>query len=206
MMRTCLFLLLSLQFSTLQAQSFLKKFAKISRPEKCWAFAHPFVAPKALKITIGSYAITDSIKRSGIIGADNSGGKLDAFKHAFWMASVSAAIGARKALKLGVAHEKGNERQFKRHQLEDAALPDSISSVMDLHNNKKGAGVVEPSQKYSVQQLQEKIMQLLMQGQLVCIKKDQQGNYLTCTGEPLDLQQWRGKWSIPKCLIPSNED
>jgi hypothetical protein len=206
MIRTCLFLLLSFQLSILQAQSFLKKFANISTPEKCWAFTHPFVAPKALKVTIRSYAITDSIKRSGSIGADNSGGKLDAFKHAFWIASVSAAIGSRKALKLGVAHEKGNERQFKKHQLEDEVLPDSISSVMDLRNNEQGAGVVEASKKYSVQQLQKKIMQLLLQGQLVCIKKDDQGNYLTCGGERIDLQQWRGKWGIPKCLIPSNEN
>jgi hypothetical protein len=206
MMRICLFLLLSLQFSMLQAQSFLKKFANISKPEKCWAFIHPFVATKALKVTIRSYTITDSIKRSGSIGADNSGGKLDAFKHAFWMAAVGAAIGPKKALKLGVAHEKGNKRQFKKHQLEDKVLPDSISSVMDLHNNEQGAGVVDPSQKYSLQQLQEKIMQLLMQGQLICIKKDKQENYLTCAGELINLQQWRGKWNIPKCLIPSNEN
>lgn len=206
MMRTYLFFALLLQFSTLQAQSFLKKFAKISFPEKCWAFTHPFVAPKALKVTIRSYAITDSIKRSGCIGNDNSGGKLDAFKHAFWIANVSSVIGSRKALKLGVAHEKGNKLQFRKHQLEDQSLPDSISSVMDLHNNVQGAAVVRRSEKYSMSQLQEKIMQLLQQGQLVCIKKDTQGNFLTCSGERIDLQQWKGKWGIPKCLIASNEN
>jgi hypothetical protein len=205
MMRTFLFLVLFLQLSALQAQSLLKKFAKISNPEKCWAFAHPFVARRALKVTMRSYAVTDSIKKSGSIGADNNGGKLDAFKHAFWIASVSSAIGPRKALKLGVAHEKGNKLQFKKHQLEDEILPDSISSVMDLHNNEQGAGVVKGIEKYSIPQLQEKIMQLLLQGQLFCIKKDEQGNFLTCTGERIDLQQWKGKWGIPKCLIASNE-
>jgi hypothetical protein len=206
MMRTFLFLVLSFQLSALQAQSFLKKFANISNPEKCWAFTHPFVARKALKVTIQSYAVTDSIKRSGSIGADNSGGKLDAFKHAFWIASVSAAIGPRKALKLGIAHEKGNKLQFKKHQQEDQVLPDSISSVMDLHNNEQGAAVVKISEKYSSRQLQEEIMQLLLQGQLLCIKKDAQGNFLTCTGEHIDLEQWKGKWNIPKCLVASNEN
>jgi hypothetical protein len=206
MMRIFLFLFLFLQLSALQAQSLLKKFAKISTPEKCWAFAHPFVARKALKATMRSYAVTDSIKRAGSIGADNSGGKLDAFKHAFWMACVSRAIGPRKALKLGVAHEKGNKLQFKKHQLEEGVLPDSISSVMDLHNNEQGAGLLKgPEKKYSMGQLQEKIMQLLLQGQLVCIKKDEQGNFLTCTGKRIDLSEWKGKWGIPKCLIASNE-
>jgi hypothetical protein len=206
MIRTGLFFALLFQVPTLQAQSFLRKFAKISNPEKCWAFTHPFVAPKALKITIRSYAITDSIKQSGSIGTDNNGGRLDAFKHAFWIATVSSAIGPRKALKLGVAHEKGNKLQFKKHQLEDQVLPDSISSVMDLHNNEQGAAIVHRSEKYSMKQLQEKIMQLLLQGQLTCIRKDKQGNFLTCSGERIDLQQWKGKWAIPKCLITSNEN
>lgn len=205
MMRILLFLVLSFHLPALQAQSLLKKIAKISNPEKCWAIVHPFVLKKAFKATVQSYTITDSIKRSGNIGADNSGGKLDAFKHAFWIASVSSAIGPHKALKLGVAHEKGNKLQFKKHQLEDKILPDSISSLMDLHNNEQGAAAVS-SKKYSTQQLQEKIMQLLLNGQLICIKKDKEGNFLTCTGEPIDLQQWNGKWGIPKCLVASNEN
>ncbi len=206
MMRTFLFFLLLFTLTNLKAQSLLKKFSKISRPEKCWSFCHPFVTAKALKATVRSYAITDSIKKSGSIGTDNSGGKLDAFKHAFWIAAVSEAIGSRKALKLGIAHEKGNKLQFKKHQLEDQLLPDSISSVMDLHNNEQGAAAAKAIKNASLQQLQEKIMQLLLQGQLACIKKDEQGNFLTCTGQQINLQQWIGKWGIPKCLIASNED
>jgi hypothetical protein len=206
MMRFCLVVLLLFQFHVVQSQSFRKKLTYVSNPEKCWVLMHPFVARKALKVTMRVYSITDSIKQSGSIGSDNSGGKFDAFKHAFWIASVTAAIGPRKALKLGVAHEKGNKRQFKKHQLEDQLLPDSISSVMDLHNNEQGARVVEVSKKYSLQQLQEKVMQLLWHGQLACIKKDKEGNFLTCAGERIDLQQWRRKWGIPKCLIASNKD
>ena len=75
--------------------------SQISRPEKWWAITHPFVAKKALEITRRVQKTVDSIKVSGIIGNDNLGGRFDAFKHAYWMASVSLGIGSKKALKLG---------------------------------------------------------------------------------------------------------
>ncbi len=203
MMRIVLLLLFLFRFTSYQAQSLVSKFARISRPEKIWVATHPFVVKRAFKATIRSYFITDSIKKSGTIGNDMSGGKLDAFKHAYWMACVSKAIGSRKALKLGRAHEKGNRLQFKKQELEDKILPDSISSVMDLHNNEQGANAGK-DKTLSEDQLQKKIMELLHQGKLVCIRKNKQGSYLTCNGELIDLHQWVGKWSIPKCIVPSN--
>jgi|SRR4051812_25054042 hypothetical protein len=205
MMRFLFFILFLFQFTSFNAQSLISKFTRISRPEKCWVLSHPFVAKRAFKATIRSYFITDSIKNSGTIGDDMSGGKMDAFKHAYWIACVTKAIGSRKALKLGKAHEKGNKLQFKKHELEDKILPDSISSVMDLLNNEQGAAVAKDKQ-LSETQLQQKIMELLLQGKLACIRKDKRGNYLTCNGELIDLHQWFGKWGVPKCLIKSNEN
>ncbi len=178
-------------------------FKKISRPEKIWAFTHPFVAKKTYRITQKVEQIVDSIKAKNIIGNDNNGGKLDAFKHAFWMANIAQHIGKRKALKLGIAHEKGNKIQFKKHQLEEKILPDSVSSEMDLYNNEQGAiaGIsISKNEK-----LQTKILEALYEGKLKIIKKDEQGNFLTCNGEKIILQNWFGKWNIPKCLIASNE-
>lgn len=203
MMRAIFSILFLFQFTSYQAQSLVSKFSRISRPEKLWAIAHPFALKRALKATIRSYSITDSIKNSGTIGSDNSGGKIDAFKHAYWMACVSKAIGTKKALKLGVAHEKGNKLQFKKHELEDKILPDSTSSVMDLHNNEQGANAAT-DRSLSEYQLQQKIMELLVQGKLACIRKNKQGDYLTCNGDLIDLHQWVGKWAIPKCIVPSN--
>ena len=198
------FVVLPLNF--LNAQSLFTRFAALSPPEKCWTLTHPFVAKKAFHATTRSRVVTDSIKKSGNIGVDNSGGRMDAFKHAYWIASVSVAIGYRKALKLGKAHERGNKWQFKKHQLEDQELPDSVSSFMDLHNNKQGATVVKKNKNITLLELQKKILELLEQGMLVCIKKDPQGNFLTCEGELIDLNQWRGKWNIPKCSIASNNE
>ncbi len=205
MNRIYFFLLLFLPVTSLKAQSVFSKISKISRPEKCWAIRHPFVTIKALKTTQQSWKITDSLKQSGTIGTDNSGGRLDAFKHAFWIASVSTAIGIRKAIKLGKAHEKGNKLQFKKHQLEDRILPDSVSSYMDLYNNEKGAELVEKNKKVTLSQLQQQVLELLNTGQLLCILKDNKGNYLTCEKEMIDMSQWYGKWNVPKCPVKSNE-
>lgn len=123
-------------------------FRKLSRPEKCWALCHPFKAKKAAKVTREVQVVVDSIKRSGTIGADNNGGALDAFKHAYWMASVAMVIGSKQALKLGKAHEKGNYFQFKKQELEDAAMPDSISTVMDLRNNEFGVSSIAKCKTY----------------------------------------------------------
>src|SRR3982750_1337181 len=106
MMRTTFLIILFLQMHIVKAQAFISKFSRISRPEKCWVILHPFVAKRAFKATIRSYFVTDSIKNKGTIGNDMSGGKLDAFKHAYWIACVGKTIGCKKALKLGKAHEK----------------------------------------------------------------------------------------------------
>ncbi|MBK7181849.1 MAG: hypothetical protein IPH89_02375 [Bacteroidetes bacterium] len=82
------------------------KFSKLSRPEKIWVLAHPFVAKKAMLASRQALVVTDSIAKLGIIGNDNNGGKLDAFKHAYWMVYLSFKIGSRRALKLGKAYEK----------------------------------------------------------------------------------------------------
>ena len=206
MMRVILILILFSKTPPLVAQSLLAQFHKLSRPEKCWTIFHPLVATCAFNETKRAQVVTDSIKKSGVIGTDNSGGKLDAFKHAYWIASVAVSIGSKKALKLGRAHEKGNELQFKKHQLEDQLLPDSISSAMDLCNNLQGATAVKNQRHLAAYQVQDKIMSLLKNGQLCCIKKDAMGNFLSCDGKLIQLEQWKGHWYIPKCLIASNEN
>lgn len=188
--------------NTLFAQS---KFSKLSSPEKHWVLAHPFVAKKAFRITKEVQQVVDSIQQLRIIGIDSNGGKLDAFKHAYWMASLTNSIGKRKAKKLGTAHEKGNFLQYKKHESEDRILPDSVSSEMDLKNNDFGISLLNNCKKLSLTDIQNKILTALQEGKLYVIKKDANGNYVTCNSELIDLKKWIGKWDVPKCLIPSNE-
>jgi hypothetical protein len=201
-MKSLFILLIFLPFS-LFAQSDLRKFKMLSRPEKCWVLFHPFKATTSLRITKIVLSDVDSVKKTGTLGSDLNGGKLDAFKHAYWMASLTVTIGKKKSLRLGKAHEKGNWQEFKKHRLEDSILPDSVSSSMDLHNNSAGAGVVIKCENISKNIIRERIIDLLKEGKLVIIKKDDQGNYLYCDGTFIDTNKWKGKWDIPKCLIPS---
>lgn len=178
-------------------------FKTLSSPEKKWVLLHPFKAKKAQKITFDVQLIVDSIRRSEIIGKDNNGGALDAFKHSFWMASLAIKIGKKQALKLGIAHEKANYLEFKKKQMEDAVLPDSLSSIMDLKNNETGVSLVNKNEPISKDQLVNKNLAALAHGRLTIIKKDQKGNFIDCNGSLILMQEWMGKWNIPKCLAPS---
>lgn len=181
------------------------KFFRLSTPEKRWVLLHPFVAKKALTITKRVMFEVDSIKNVGVIGGDNNGGKLDAFKHAYWMTCLGFAIGEKKALKLGIAHERGNYIQWKKKLLEDSILPDSVSSEMDIQNNEIGISLSEKCKHLHFKgEIAYIVMEALHAGKLVVIKKDISGNYLTCDGVALNMSDWKGKWSIPKCLVPSN--
>lgn len=177
-----------------------QSFQKLSRPEKSWVVFHPFKTKKAVKVTHQVERVVDSVKKTGVIGADNLGGKLDAFKHAYWMASLTLEIGGKQAFKIGQAHERGNYLQFKNKTVEDSALPDSVSSVMDLRNNEFGISAVAKCKNISAVTVQKKIMDGLAQGKLTVIKKDEKGNCLTCDGKIIDPKEWQGKWAIPKCL------
>jgi hypothetical protein len=178
-------------------------FKKLSCPEKKWVLFHLFIAKKSFLLTKQVLVDVDSIKKTGIIGTDNNGGTLDAFKHTYWMASLSREIGSKKALKLGKAHEKGNYLQYKKHILEDAILPDSVSSQMDLRNNEIGVSLLGNCKNYSPITIQKRTLDALNAGKLYVIKKDEQGNFLTCDGAIIPMKDWLGKWDIPKCLVYS---
>lgn len=191
-------------FLSSAAQSSFKQFQMLSRPEKCWVISHPFVAMKAIKTTKAVLLTVDSIKKTNIIGIDMNGGKVDAFKHAYWMLSLTDKIGKGRSLKLGKAHEKGNYLEFKKKKLEDKILPDSVSSEMDLRNNRVGAESLKMLKTSN--DMLKVILEALNEGRLFIIKKDKQGNYLYCDGTFIDTNVWAGKWNIPKCLIPSDKE
>ena len=199
--KIAVFVLLSFYFQDpLVAQS---PFSQVSRPEKAWVILHPFKAFAAYRITKVVERDVDSILKSGVIGNDNNGGLLDAFKHTYWMASLARKIGVKQSLKLGRAHEKGNFLQFKHHRLEDKLLPDSVSSEMDLRNNSKGVSLILKGENVSQKEIQKIVLDTLFKGQLTVIKKDEQGRFLTCDGALISMRDWVGKWNIPKCLVYS---
>lgn len=104
-----------------------------------WALAHPFVALKVKKIYKANYHIYQEVKQKKILDTLENGGKLDAFRHGFFMACFAQKIKTKKLIRLGIAHEKDEIWQYKKKQkTEYTDIPDSASIQMDLYNNEIG--------------------------------------------------------------------
>ncbi|GAB4144609.1 MAG: hypothetical protein Fur0041_19460 [Bacteroidia bacterium] len=198
--------MLLLFFTNVQAQQKVKG-RELTRPEIMWSLAHPLAALKAKKCAEQVRCVVDSLERNKIL-TGSSGGQLDAFRHAYWMALMSMEMKPSKARKLGKAHEKGNYLQFTKGKLEDHARPDSLSCEMDLKNNEAGISIgtrLKTEKQCSRQQIINTILEEIRKGNLYVLKTNQQGQFLTCSGEVIDVKQYRDKWFIPKCLCKSNE-
>ncbi len=191
-------------FNTSKSQS-VKNFLKLSRPEKCWVLTHPFKAKRAYKVSIEARHKADSLAKTPMLDKDANGGMVDAFRHAYWMARLSQTMKAKKALKLGYAHEKGNYLQYKKHKTEDGSIPDKISSDMDIFNNKIGAQIGDSLKNTPPEKLEEIIIDAILQGKMKIILKDKNGNYLDCNYNIIPTDSLKHKWINNKCLVNSNQ-
>nr|WP_255362801.1 hypothetical protein [Tenacibaculum sp. MAR_2009_124] len=144
------------------------------------------------------------MRTSPLLDKDASGGQVDAFRHAYWMARLQVEIGKKAAKSLGIAHEKDNYLTFKKQGFEDGTAPDEISSIMDLHNNEIGLTLTSQRNKKSKSGLIYKIINAIHQGKFKVIKKGENGHFLTCSGTEIKPDSLKGKWKNNKCLIASN--
>lgn len=198
------FTLLIITIFTVSCSASLKaSYKNLSAPEKTWVTLHPFKAKRAYAISKEAERVKDSIKQTNIIGKDNNGGHLDAFKHSYWMARVAQELGKNTAKSLGKAHEKGNYKDFKKRQLEDGMLPDLPSTEMDLHNNSIGILVGKHNKKATKQQLITVLLDSLKQGKLKILLKDKNGRFLDCDKKVIPLDSLKHRWKTNKCLVPS---
>lgn len=181
-----------------------KKFIELSRPEKCWVFTHPFVAAKAWRITKQVRETTAIILHDGILDNYTNGGQVDAFRHTYWMLSLSQEMSWKKAKRLGKAHEKGNYLAFKKRKLEDGSVPDSISSVMDKFNNELGLRLAKENKDLSLDSLKQLVIKKILDGEARIISRNGEGLFIDSSGATLDIKNYAGKWSIPKILVPSD--
>jgi len=185
--------------------STLHSFLKLSSAEKKWAIGHLFIAKKAWVITERCHFVTDSLEKTGIPDRDPSGGKLDAFRHSFWMATLSEKIGVRKSLSLGRAHEKGNYRDFKRNRFEEGDIPDKTASNMDLFNNKIGVGIGMVFKDGNEKLIVDSILKAIAKGNMRIVLKDTLGRSCDSTFNPIPLNDLKGKWITPRILVPSGK-
>jgi len=177
------------------------KFSQISPPEKRWDFFPPFIAKKCYKLTVKAREVSKIVAKESVLDKDENGGQVDAFRHSYWMALLAQKIKPKKAFKLGKAHEKGNYWAFKKGEYEDGAQPDSLASVMDIYNNAVGIEIGKSNKKLTEEELKLFVIKSVLSGDMRMFKKDNDKNYLDCIGNKIDLSFYKGKWSIPKCLI-----
>jgi len=185
--------------------SYYKQFKKLSTPKKWWVVFHPFKAKKTLRISKEVIKVADSISKTSILDGDKSGGQVDAFRHAFWMARLHIKIGKSAARSLGKAHEKENYQYFKDNKLEDGIIPDKASMDMDLYNNEIGLSLVKKGDNISRKSLVIRIIKAIKKGKMRIIKKNNKRQFLTCDGNIISRASLKGKWLNNKCLIPSNK-
>ena len=202
-MKKIIFVYLILFTSILFSQRVPKKFSQLSCPIKTWVIFHPFKAKRAQLISIEANQVSDSIKNTNILDGDASGGQVDAFRHAYWMARLRQEIGKCAAKSLGKAHERENKQTYKKSKLEDGVLPDEISSEMDLFNNKEGLKLTTKRDEIKQKTLIYKVLNAILEGKMKIIKKDEEGNFLSCDGRLISATELKGKWENEKCLIPS---
>lgn len=197
--------LLFLTLSQLYSQSNWELFRKESNPIKVWVLMHPFKVKKAYKISLEATRVSDSIAKTDLLDQDSSGGQVDAFRHAYWMATLRQEIGKCATRSLGKVHERDNYKTFKKRQLEDGILPDKASKEMDLFNNNVGLKITNKRNASSKKTLIDIITSKIHQGNLKIIKKDTLGNYLSCNGNVILVEEIRHTWENGKCVIPSNK-
>ncbi|QOD59882.1 hypothetical protein H9I45_11040 [Polaribacter haliotis] len=187
------------------AQSDFKSFLKLSGPIKTWVLFHPFKAKKSLEISMETNRVADSIRKTNLLDGDPAGGQVDAFRHAYWMARLRQELGKSSARSLGKAHERDNYITYKKMKLEDGVVPDEISSEMDLYNNEEGLKIITRNSEVSKNGLIFRIVNAIHHGKMKIIKKDKDGNFLTCDGKIIPKESLKRKWKNSKCLISSNQ-
>jgi len=180
-------------------------FKKLSCPEKRWVLFHPFAAKKAFRVTVEARIVSQQMEKDSLLDHDADGGQVDAFRHAFWMATLTQKICWRKVKRLGKAHERGNYLDFKKRRTGEEVFTDSIANAMDLYNNDIGIETGRKNKSLPQDEMRNLIINKILSGEMKIILKDDKGNSLTCEKKIVDLKMYSGKWNIPRCLIRSNE-
>ena len=203
-MRLTLLLILFFYADGITAQSIFSQFFKLSCAEKTWTLTHLFKAKKAFRITTEARQQTHLIRQKNQLDTFPHGGTIDAFRHTFWMASLTQHIGARAARRLGKAHERGNYRAFRKGKTEDGVLQDATAVELDLYNNEQGIAIGKENLNVSKDSLQNLVILAIKTGQLKTLKRSAMGALTNCEGEIVPLQNRSKKdWKLPYCLIPS---
>lgn len=205
-MRITFLLIFLFSADGLFAQSLFSQFFKLSCAEKTWVVTHLFKAKKAISITKEAREETKIVHQENLLDSFPHGGRLDAFRHTYWMARLTQCIGSRAARSLGKAHEKGNYRSFRKGRTEDGAIQDQTAVEMDLYNNDQGIQLGKNNNQITCDSLKTIIISAIQNGQLKILKRSESGLLINCQGDTINtIIRGKKDWKLPYCLIPSNQ-
>jgi hypothetical protein len=177
-----------------------------TREEYAWALVHPIVALKVNKTKHALDTMYDRYVKLALPDSFDKGGKLDAFRHVFYMSVFTQKSRVKAVRKLGKAHERANLRNFKKNKEELGDLADEIFSEMDLFNNEVGFLIGPANKKASTQAIIEIVLQTIADGKAKIILRNCQGIYVGCEQLTPVSSGVRIVPSNKKCLVPSNQD
>lgn len=170
--------------------------------EKRWVMWHPFIAKNVFKLSEEAIIVTKSLLTDSTLDGDMSGGQLDAFRHAYWMALITQKYGVKIAMSLGKAHENGNYQYYKRNKKEDGVLPDFESSQMDFLNNDIGIEIGKNIHFENKTMLKVLVINYIKEGKLYVMLKNKSNLYLDCDRNLIVND--KKLWYTGKCIVPSN--
>ena len=173
-------------------------------PELRWAMFHPVAAFKLKKINTACsaiYAQAPFIRELDTLG---HGGKLDAFRHLFFMAAFAQKISSNKLRKLGKAHEKKNYLDFLKRPDSTMLRQDSLSSVMDLQNNELAFVIGKENRHASLLALKDLVILKIISGEALILLMNGKHKFIDCEHKTIEFDKYIGKWFVPKCLVKSN--
>lgn len=200
-----LLLWLTASVSAQDSANRLQSFSKLSRPEKWWVIKHVFIAKKAFQLSQVAMKIAHQMEKSDTLDGDISGGQVDAFKHAYWMALLAQEISENKALRLGKAHEKGNYLELKKAKKKGIYNShDAVASEMDLYNNQIGIEIGLQYPEASREELKLLITEAILSGKMMVIKKNEKGEFLDENGDTIPKEKLIGIWETDKVLVKSD--
>jgi hypothetical protein len=177
-----------------------------TREEYTWALIHPIVALKVNKMKHAIDTVYDRYVKLALPDSFDRGGKLDAFRHVFYMSVFTQKSRVKAVRKLGKAHERANLRNFKKNKEELGDLADEIFSEMDLINNEVGFLIGPAHKKASTQAIVELVLQAIADGKAKIVLRNCQGSYVGCEQLSPVSSGVRIAPSNKKCLVPSNQN
>ncbi len=171
----------------------------MSLKDKIWAAKNYSSIKKAEKISLKVLSVMDSLDRINFLGGNKEGGVFDAFRHIYWMYSLSKEIGEKKAERIGIIYENYNKYLFYEKGVNGY---DSVGMVMDLFNNDLGINLSK--EEISDSLVFNKITNIILQGKAKIVKKNTLQQSLDENDNVILDEEWKKSWINNRRLVNSD--